>query len=167
MVRKLDFAFARLLPTTLGLSVVALGMLPAAGHAQQPPAQRPPPPVLGNPPTGGNLPQSGLGDFFSGRTPYEFWLTVLIVAFGIAVILLLLWHSRTIADRKVEDVSRPIIVIALITSALVLVTAGYSNDQIAPAFGLFGTIAGYILGRLERRPAGTPDPQPKGEGGTV
>jgi hypothetical protein len=31
------------------------------------------------------------------------------------------------------------------------VKAGYSNEQIAPAFGLFGTIIGYILGRLSPR----------------
>jgi hypothetical protein len=30
---------------------------------------------------------------------------------------------------------------------MVLICAGYSNDQIAPAMGLFGTLAGYLLGR--------------------
>jgi len=30
-----------------------------------------------------------------------------------------------------------------------LITAGYSNDQIAPAVGLLGTIAGYLLGRIQ------------------
>jgi hypothetical protein len=39
-------------------------------------------------------------------------------------------------------------VVTIIVSALILVIAGFSNDQIAPAFGLFGTIVGYMLGRM-------------------
>ncbi len=36
----------------------------------------------------------------------------------------------------------------IIISTLFLITAGYSNNQIAPAVGLLGTIAGYLLGRI-------------------
>jgi hypothetical protein len=107
----------------------------------------PPPPELPNPRMGGN---TGLAEFFSSRTPYEFWLTCIIIAFGLTVILLLLWHLRRLTDRHVDDVSRAVVIVMVIVGTLVLVTAGYSNDQIAPAFGLFGTIIGYILGRLPR-----------------
>ena len=42
--------------------------------------------------------------------------------------------------------------ITVITGSLILITAGYSNDQIAPAFGLFGTVIGYMLGRMSSAP---------------
>jgi len=35
----------------------------------------------------------------------------------------------------------------VITAGLFLITAGYSQDQIAPMVGLLGSIAGYLLGR--------------------
>jgi hypothetical protein len=124
-----------------------------------------PPPTNPNPSTGGNLLQAPtLGGFFTSRTPYEFWLTCIILVFGVSVILLLLWSTRGIRERRTDDISRSVIIVTVIVGALVLVTAGYSNDQIAPAFGLFGTIIGYILGRLghmdANRPAG---PGPNGQ----
>ena len=42
-----------------------------------------------------------------------------------------------------------ILITLIIISTLFLITAGYSNDQIAPAIGLLGTIAGYLLGRIQ------------------
>lgn len=129
--------------------VIGLSILPLSAAAQQVPAE---PPVIPNPSEGRNV---RLLDFVSAKTPIEFWLTVLIATFGLAIILLFLWHVRNIAERRVEEVARPIIVVVLITGALILVTAGYSNEQIAPAFGLLGAIAGYILGRLERNQGGT------------
>ena len=124
-------------------------MTVAGAAAQQLP--RPPAPELPNPSAGGNI---GLAQFFSSRTPYEFWLTCIIIAFGLIVIVLLLWHFRGVPDRRADDVARAVIVVTVIVGTLILVTAGYSNDQIAPAFGLFGTIVGYILGRLSPRAAG-------------
>jgi hypothetical protein len=40
-----------------------------------------------------------------------------------------------------------------------LITVGYNNEQIAPAFGLFGTIVGYMLGRFAQ-PQQSSDPSP-------
>lgn len=42
----------------------------------------------------------------------------------------------------------------IMTSALFLVTAGYSAEQMAPAMGLLGTIAGYLLGAGESKRTG-------------
>ena len=120
--------------------------------AQQMPATAPnPPPLPKNSATGDNLAVNNrrLTEFFDSHTPYEFWLTCLIVGFGLAMVLVLIISMRKINARP-EDVSRPIIVVTLIVASLILITAGYSNEQIAPAFGLFGTIVGYILGRLSR-----------------
>lgn len=94
-----------------------------------------------------------LAQFFSSRTPYEFWLTCIILGFGLVTIVLLLSHFRSVSNRNTDDVAKAITVVIVIVGTLVLVTAGYSNDQIAPAFGLFGTIIGYMLGKL-----GTPRP---------
>jgi hypothetical protein len=102
------------------------------------------PPLLQNPIEGGG----NLLNFFGRRTPYEFWLTCLIILLGIFIILVLVHSISKIVGSRSEDIWRPIIIVTIVTGTLVLVTAGYSNEQIAPAFGLFGTIIGYILGRM-------------------
>ena len=122
--------------------------LASAASAQQV-ADHPPPPPTPNPGSGGNL-----FEFFTGKTPHEFWLTVIIIMFGLTVLLLLLWALRSAPDRRPEDISRALIVITVITSSLILITAGYSNEQVAPAFGIFGTIVGYMLGRMSDQSRG-------------
>jgi hypothetical protein len=96
-----------------------------------------------NPNSGGNLTQ-----FFSTKTPFEFWLSCLIMLLGLAIIGALILALRRIDNARPEDFARPIIVVTVIIGTLLLVTVGYNNEQIAPAFGLFGTIVGYLLGRL-------------------
>jgi hypothetical protein len=119
---------------------------------------------LPNPGSGGNL-----ADFIFRKSPYEFWLTCLMIAFGLTVLALYIYAIRNIEDRRPEDVSRALIVITVITGSLVLMTAGYSNEQVAPAFGLFGTVIGYMLGRMSQTtPGGTassspPEPPAKDE----
>ena len=102
------------------------------------------------PPPAVQLPASGenLAMFFSKRTPYEFWLTCIIILLGVFVIIVLMRGVGRISTHRPEDISRPVIIVTIVTGTLILVTAGYSNEQIAPAFGLFGTIIGYILGRI-------------------
>jgi hypothetical protein len=113
--------------------------------------QLPVPPAPDNP-----LPSAGsagnLINYIFKKSPYEFWLTCLIIAFGLTVLALYIYAIRNIHNRRPEDVSRAVIVITVITGSLVLITAGYSNDQIAPAFGLFGTVIGYMLGRMSTVP---------------
>ena len=115
----------------------------------------PPASALQNPSTGANL-----INFFSTKTPYEFWLTCLICIFGLAVIYALVLGLRRSVHTRPEDIARPIIVVTVITGTLMLITVGYNNEQIAPAFGLFGTIVGYMLGRLspsQASPQAPPD----------
>jgi uncharacterized membrane protein YciS (DUF1049 family) len=78
----------------------------------------------------------------------EFTLSMTVLAFGLLVILLEIF---LIKNKKIssEDTIKFIIITLIITSTLFLITAGYSNDQIAPAVGLLGTIAGYLLGRIQ------------------
>lgn len=49
--------------------------------------------------------------------------------------------------RNSESVLKIFGVILIITSAVFLVVAGYSDKQIAPVVGLLGTLAGYLLGK--------------------
>jgi small-conductance mechanosensitive channel len=133
--------------TAVALAGVGWTFLGRAAVAQQAATGVPSPPP--NPSTGGNL----IG-FFSNRTPYEFWLTCLICLVALIIVLILTWSVHRIDKIRPEDVTRPVIIITVIFATLVLVTAGYSNEQIAPAFGLFGTIVGYILGRMS--PPGHP-----------
>jgi glycerol uptake facilitator-like aquaporin len=139
--------FGRCPPYALVLAASALASASSA-LAQQLPA--PPPNPRPNPGSTGNL-----IDFILKKSPYEFWLTCLIITFGLAVLVLYIYAIRNIQNRRPEDVSRALIVITVITGSLVLITAGYSNEQIAPAFGLFGTVIGYMLGRMSNVPPAT------------
>jgi hypothetical protein len=137
---------------TAGLAAVCLFADVAAAFADAAAlTSPPPPPIIPNPSTGGNL--SNL----LASAPYQFWLSCLIVFFGLAIIIGLVWSLMKMGSQRPEDISRPLIVITVIVGSLILVSAGYSNSQIAPAFGLFGTIVGYMLGHLTQSSA-TPDP---------
>jgi len=132
-------------------------LAPLAALAQQVPNQ-PPPPVLSNPapglaPGSGPVatPGSRLFDFFGTKTPYEFWLTLCILAAGLIFLAMAVWLLKNTDGGKVEHVTRALTIILVIVGTMVLITAGYNNEQIAPAFGLFGTIVGYILGRSQTR----------------
>jgi len=152
MPRRLESMLSRGMTALLS----SLAALPAL--AQQVPTGQPNVPK--NPSSGENI-----STFFSSRTPYEFWLTCLIGLIGLIVILLIIWAVRRTERPRPDDVTRPIIVVTIIMGTLVLVTAGYSNEQVAPAFGLFGTIVGYILGRLGQAGQPPADGTPKEPGG--
>jgi asparagine N-glycosylation enzyme membrane subunit Stt3 len=90
---------------------------------------------------------------------YEFTLSLIVLAFGLIIILLEIFLIRS---KKIssEDTIKFIIITLIITSTLFLITAGYSNDQIAPAVGLLGTIAGYLLGRIQNQNKGEKNESP-------
>lgn len=77
---------------------------------------------------------------------FEFWLSVIILSFTLIFVLAEVWLIRSNL-LSAESSLRAILVTLIIGATLFLITAGYSNDQIAPAMGLFGTIAGYLLGK--------------------
>lgn len=79
-------------------------------------------------------------------TQMEFNLSRIVLMFGISIItleMLLVWLNKIDS----QDAIKIVIITLIVTSTLFLITAGYSNDQIAPAMGLLGTIAGYLLGK--------------------
>jgi hypothetical protein len=91
----------------------------------------------------------------------EFWLSILVLAFGVFVIVIeyrLLTRTRATAVA----ILRVYAVTVILIGSLFLITAGYSSTQISPISGLFGTVAGYLLGRSHniperrRKPASSP-----------
>jgi hypothetical protein len=90
---------------------------------------------------------------------YEFWLSAEILLFGFGVIVvefMLLRHAKLTA----EEALRVYAVTLIIVGTLFAITAGFDSTQIAPAMGLFGTIAGYLLGK---RTSDTPTATQEGE----
>jgi hypothetical protein len=81
-------------------------------------------------------------------TGTEYKLAVTVLIFGLIVIILefLLIRKQRIHS---DDIIKFIIVTLVLIGVLFFVAAGYSNNQIAPAVGLFGTVTGYLLGRIQ------------------
>ncbi|HET8548901.1 MAG TPA: hypothetical protein VFL57_12885 [Bryobacteraceae bacterium] len=73
-------------------------------------------------------------------------LALVVIALGVLVVIALTIVLRT-KSASADDSIRAYGITLIIVGTLVLICAGYSNDQIAPAMGLFGTLAGYLVGR--------------------
>ncbi len=136
-------------------ATAAVRVMAGCAHAQQDPSKVPP--ALPKPPDASSIQirrsEGGLIEFFTARTPYEFWLTVLTAVTAYLIIRLVATHVAKMPGVRPEDVTRPTIVITIVMGSLILIIAGFSNEQIAAAFGLFGTIVGYMLGRMNAHDA--------------
>ena len=116
-------------------------------------AQTPPPSSV---PTQPNLPRGSL-ELVSSRA---FLLTVSLLLFGVIIIFLEFLLLRKRLNDRIDDLGKFFILTLIIIGTLVLVGAGFNADQIAPVIGLFGTVAGYLLGRNApaQPPAGNEPP---------
>jgi hypothetical protein len=115
-------------------------------------------PVVDNPPAPG-------GFFADQLIPFQFWLAVVILVFGLILSVLTIRFLASTVARKTEEAIRALVVLWVIIGTLTLIAAGYSDQQIAPAFGLFGTIVGYILGKADRPGDGRRPPAGSGTEG--
>ena len=80
-------------------------------------------------------------------TQSAFSMSLVVLAYGAITLSSVMWACR---NRQVDArESRLIMLTMIITTALFLVVAGYSDQQTAPVMGLLGTIVGYILGKPE------------------
>lgn len=79
---------------------------------------------------------------------YEFWMSSSVLIFGLLVFLAELYLMRFISFQPEQSI-KLIAVTLIVVSTLFIITAGFSSEQIAPAMGLFGTVAGYMLGRSQ------------------
>jgi len=130
--------------------------------------QQEPHPLLGQAPpildghnaatvTPGSLAAAQSMDQLKLNADFQLKLTILVTVFGIIglIFVAVLFRSEIAADT--EKIVRLVIVVIVVTASLILIAGGYSTDQTAPAFGLFGSIIGYILGSANRlTPATTP-----------
>lgn len=89
----------------------------------------------------------------SQMTSREFRLSVLIVVFGIIISLIQYLLLRSIVKEKTEIITRTFTITLIVVGTMFLIAAGYRTEQISPALGLFGTIAGYLLGRSDQASA--------------
>lgn len=62
-------------------------------------------------------------------------------------VLYLIFTSKF--NGNIEIVSRYYLVITIICSTMIVLVAGYTETQMAPVFGLLGSILGYLFGRTE------------------
>jgi hypothetical protein len=108
-------------------------------------AQEATPSGINNPPP---EPEDDSANTITPMSRLEFQLSIIVLCFGLIVIIIEFFLIKT---KKIssEDTIKFVVITLIVTSTLFLITAGYSNDQIAPAVGLLGTIAGYLLGRIK------------------
>lgn len=112
-------------------------------------------PSMAAEPTQSNLPPSsaGGGSFtppFAYLSSPEFFLSLLVIIFGVVT---LAFEYALIRTKPFDstDVLKVLAVTLIVVGTLFVITAGFSSQQIAPAMGLFGTIAGYLLGRSSQK----------------
>lgn len=142
MRRVICFVIFSIFYSSLQYSVALAQQIPSPPAITNPTPQPPQRPAAG---------KSELLEFLGSKTPYEFWLTCAILVAGLIFAGFALTFLKRFEKDNVESATRAVTIILVVIATMVLVTAGYNNEQIAPAFGLFGTIIGYILGRSERR----------------
>jgi MFS family permease len=128
----------------------------AAAAAQQVPTAS----AGGSAVSDGDLPDNQIssvsGDGTSAAKPprsrqeeYDLTLIVMIAA----LLLTAAFVAMYLTGRGSDEFSRYYLAIIVVVAALFLMTAGYDEKQTAPAFGLLGTILGYIFGKMDSRTA--------------
>jgi len=89
-----------------------------------------------------------------GRSLTEIYLSLAVLVFGILLLMLevaVIFRQRQgWGSNSMRIVGLTLVVIA----GVFLITAGYSESQIAPMIGLLGTIVGYLLGKSDSRHVG-------------
>ena len=78
-------------------------------------------------------------------------LSISLLFFAIIFMITILIGFGKHIREKSGEIERIGIVTVLVVGALYLVTSGFGTTNVAPAFALFGTVAGYILGQVRPR----------------
>jgi hypothetical protein len=105
------------------------------------------------------VPEAPVASSTDWITKTWFWLAVGVLVFGALVLmaeylltLLAIRQQGPGKDDEAGDAGRRYILITLVIVATVFLTVSHVDDQhIAPAVSLFGVIAGYLLGRGDRK----------------
>lgn len=85
-------------------------------------------------------------------------ISSVVLGFGVVVILISAWLMRG-SRPSAEAILRVFGTVLIITGALFLVVAGYSDKQMAPVMGLLGTLAGYLLGKTPTEKPNSTEPK--------
>lgn len=88
---------------------------------------------------------------FNYLSSHEFIITLLITLLALVALAMEFFLLKKTSKLKAEDTLRVFAVTLIIAGTLFFITAGFDANQVAPAMGLFGTIAGYLLGRSTQR----------------
>lgn len=88
-----------------------------------------------------------LGD----RSEMELYLSLAVLGFGLIILGLQIAVMFKVGKGWGLNFIRISGLTLVIISGMFFITAGYSQDQIAPMVGLLGTIAGYLLVANRRR----------------
>ena len=75
-------------------------------------------------------------------------LSGIVLAFLTITMLTIRHMFRKHVHDKTRTIERITVVVILVMGSLFLVTSGLDSVHIAPAFGLFGMIGGYLLGQI-------------------
>lgn len=70
----------------------------------------------------------------------------MFIGFGLIVIILQIFVSRKFATHDPPETTRLSVITLIIVISTALITSNISSDKYAPLLGLFGTIAGYLMG---------------------
>lgn len=91
-------------------------------------------------------PKIGMSSRVNWLSSFEFWMSFSVLCFGLLVFAIEIITIK-LGTFGPEQTIKLIAVTLIVISTLFIITAGFDSEQIAPAMGLFGTIAGYMLGR--------------------
>ncbi|WP_207431370.1 hypothetical protein [Sabulibacter ruber] len=90
------------------------------------------------------------GDIEVSDYNYELskYLSTCVLIFGVLIMIMIIYLIKTAPDKfETEAIVRLLTFPVIIISIILLITAGFTDKQIAPAVGLLGTLAGYMLGK--------------------
>ena len=87
----------------------------------------------------------------TGKSEMETILSFGVLLFGLIIIGLQIGLLYRLKTGWGPNSLRMAGLTLVITSGIFLITAGYSQDQTGPMFALLGTIAGYLLGKSEKK----------------
>jgi len=90
-------------------------------------------------------------------------LSLGLAIFGIILIIVLacLLHRKVDGEMIMRVFSIPLIILA----GVFLILVGYTENQLAPMFGILGTIAGYLFGRETSKAGSGANDKKKDESG--
>ena len=96
-------------------------------------------------------PKMGSSAAVGWLSSFEFWMSFSVLVFGLLVFAIEIIMVR-LTKFQPEQTIKLLAVTLIVISTLFIITAGFDSEQIAPAMGLFGTVAGYMLGRASGKP---------------